>query len=368
MAQHALNLQHGRRIPVEPTLHEVISQIDPVTDRAWNRLIDQKPVDLFHSPRWMKVVAESFDVNIKGAVIERHGNPLAGVVWSELDDIFGTRRVTLPYSDYSDIIAADDKDCLALMNVVMSSGVPWTLRSHKTDLADSTDWDTSTRKFAHHVIDVTADEDDLFASLSSMARRNTRKADKAGIEVVEGSTKDDLRAWVDLHIGLRRNKYRMLAQPYSFFENIWDEFIANGDGFLLLAKHNGKIVAGTVYLVSGNTLFYKFNASDMESLKLRPNNALMWQGMLRARERGLEAVDLGRTNDSQEGLKDFKASYGGVPSVMTEYRFTPPGYEPDKAAVDAREVISEVTTLVTDPGVPNSVVEQASSLLYRYFG
>ena len=31
---------------------------------------------------------------------------------------------------------------------------------------------------------------------------------------------------------------RMLAQPYSFFEHIRDEFIANGEGFLLLAKYN----------------------------------------------------------------------------------------------------------------------------------
>ena len=62
--------------------------------------------------------------------------------------------------------------------------------------------------------------------------------------------------------------------------------------------------------------------------------------MLRAKERGLKAVDLGRTNDSQDGLKDFKASYGGVPSIMTEYTFTPPGYEPDTAGEESKKVCS----------------------------
>lgn len=353
---------------MNPIRHEAVTEVDPVSDQAWRKLIDRQPIDLFHSPRWIKVISQSFDIKVKATVIDRAGDEVAGVAWSKLDDLFGTRKVSLPYSDYSDIIAANSKDCNSVMQAMLSGGTPWILRSHYDDLAQHTDWSASTRKFAHHVIDVTPGEDDLFASLTSMARRNTRKAEKSGVEIVEGTSKDDLRAWVDLHIGLRRNKYRMLAQPFSFFENIWDEFIAKDDGFLLLAKYNGEVIAGTVYLVSGNTCFYKFNASSAEGLKYRPNNALMWQGMLRAKQRGLTAVDLGRTNDSQDGLKDFKASYGGVPSVMTEYTFTPPGYEPDHASEESRKVISEITTLMTDPSVPDSVVEQASSVLYRYFG
>ncbi|MDA0676647.1 MAG: GNAT family N-acetyltransferase [Chloroflexi bacterium] len=314
----------------------------------------------------MKVVAETFDLQFSGTVIERDGKPVAGVAWADLDDMFGRRRVTLPFSDYSDLIADTAADRDALLAAGRVANIPWLVRSHDSQLGTG-DACGGQREFVHHVIDVTPSVDDLGANLSSMARRNTRKAENGGVEIFEGTTKDHLQAWVDLHRNLRREKYHLIAQPFSFFENIWDEFIAPGDGFLLLAANNGEIIAGTVYVNSGDTCYYKFNASSADGLRLRPNNALMWQGMLRAKERGFNNVDLGRTSVSQPGLAEFKASYGGVPSSMVEYRFLPAGYEQPGSEVQARSVISQLTSLLTDPQVPDSVIEQASNLLYRYF-
>ncbi len=314
----------------------------------------------------MKVVAGSFELKFGGCVIEREGQAVAGVAWSDLDDIFGRRRVTLPFSDYSDLIADNVEDRTALLEAGRSGGAPWLVRSHDTQLDGEVTCDGQ-RQFVHHIIDVMPEIEDLSASLSSMARRNTRKAEKNGIEIFEAANKDQLRSWVDLHRNLRREKYHLLAQPFSFFETIWDEFIAPGDGFLLLAALNGQIIAGTVYVASGNTCYYKFNASSSDGLHLRPNNALMWQGMLRAKERGFEHVDLGRTSVSQPGLAEFKASYGGVASSMIEYRFVPPGYVQPESEIQTCSVISQLTSLLTDPQVPDCVNEQASNLLYRYF-
>ena len=68
----------------------------------------------FHSPRWMKVIEESFDIKVSAAVLERSGKHVSGVAWSSLDDLFGSRRVSLPYSDYSDIIATMPGDCISI--------------------------------------------------------------------------------------------------------------------------------------------------------------------------------------------------------------------------------------------------------------
>lgn len=346
---------------------EPIYEIDPITDETWMQLVSRTPVNLFHSPRWMKVIAESFQIGFRAGIVERGGMPAAGVAWCDLDDIFGRRRVTLPFTDFSDIVAETAAFTKEVMDYAMAAGVPWILRSHDPALEPEGDWTVAKRMFSHHIIDVTPDEQELFGSLSSMARRNTRRADSGEVEVFEATSKDELRTWVEIHMGLRRSKFRLFAQPYSFFENIWDEFIAQGDGFLLLARHNGQIIAGTVYIVSGDTCYYKFNASNLEGLKLRPNNALMWHGMLRAKERGLRAVDLGRTNVSQTGLQAFKASYGGVSSDMIEYSFTPAGFETTSSQRQTREVVSDLTTLLTARDVPEALSEAAGRLLYRYF-
>ena len=65
------------------------------------------------------------------------------------------------------------------------------------------------------------------------ARQNIRAAERHGVSVRFGSDLDDVHAFHDLHRNTRKRKHRLLAQPVSFFENIWKAFapsdsIANG--------------------------------------------------------------------------------------------------------------------------------------------
>ena len=72
---------------------------------------------------------------------------------------------------------------------------------------------------------------------------------------------DAVRIYHRLHVSLRKYKYRLLAQPFALFERIWQEFSV-GDGIVtLLAYVNGEPIAGAVYLVWNDVLYYKFGAS-----------------------------------------------------------------------------------------------------------
>jgi hypothetical protein len=42
--------------------------------------------------------------------------------------------------------------------------------------------------------------------------------------------------------------FPLLAQPYAFFENIWERFIETEQSALPLGSHNGKVMGGTFYL------------------------------------------------------------------------------------------------------------------------
>ena len=64
----------------------------------------------------------------------------------------------------------------------------------------------------------------------------------------------------------------MVAQPYQFFQHIWKEFIQRGQGRLLLAIHQNKIIAATIFLLWQDTVYYKFNASIPEDLTVNPND------------------------------------------------------------------------------------------------
>ena len=81
-----------------------------------------------------------------------------------------------------------------------------------------------------------------------------------------------------LHLGLRGEQIRLQnvtvlpAQPYRFFDVIWQEFMDKGQGVLLGAfEPGGRFMAGKVYLFCGQRCYYKFNTS---SLSAPPSSSL----------------------------------------------------------------------------------------------
>jgi len=142
--------------------------------------------------------------------------------------------------------------------------------------------------------------------------------------------------------------------------------IAPGNGFLLLAYHCGKVIGGTLYLTWKDICYYKFNASDSESLTLRPNNLLTWAGVLEAKRRGCESLDFGRSSASQAGLIEYKAGYGAGERDIFAREIIPPG-APKADDADCRALLGGLTNLFISPSVPDEISEEAGAMLYRYF-
>jgi CelD/BcsL family acetyltransferase involved in cellulose biosynthesis len=341
--------------------------VDPLTSSSWAKLASSAPsATLFHTPQWMRVVQDTYGLKFSASTLEREGEPSAGVCWSDVEDFLGDRRISLPFSDFCDILASDPNDARELAEHVMAAGRPWTLRTSVGNMPQIAVEPSSSTAFKWQAIDLSPDPDAMWSRLSSAAQRGIRKAQKSNVEVHDATSKLELREWFLLHLRLRKEKYGLLAQPYSFFENIWDSFIANGQGYLSVATVDGKIVAGILFLYWNDTCYYKFNASDSDHLALRPNNLLMWQGILKAKEDGYRCLDLGRSSVKQEGLVAYKRSYGAHDEDM--YSVTYPGVEDESNGTkQARDLLHGLTKLLVQDSVTEQVAEDAGALLYRYF-
>ena len=112
-----------------------------------------------------------------------------------------------------------------------------------------------------------------------------------------------------LHVDLRKRKYRLLAQPLEFFERIRQAFAPADALRIALALVDGRPVAGAVYVVWGDTVYYKFGASRAEFLPLRPNDALHWRLIRWAHDRGLRTLDWGLSDLDQPGLVAYKRNW-----------------------------------------------------------
>ncbi|MFP3913781.1 MAG: lipid II:glycine glycyltransferase FemX [Actinomycetota bacterium] len=333
--------------------------VDAATDPLWEQVALRHESDVFHSPDWAGVLADTYGFDVRANVVMVGTDPVAGMAYVEVDDARGRRLISLPFSDFCDPLVEDGEQWAQLEAMLPVLEVPVTLRCLRRPV-DGARWQES-GSFAWHRIDVRRPLDEAWADLHASARRAIRKARGEGVVVVPAESESDLRAFFEMHLQVRKHKYGLLAQPYRFFQSIWERFLRTGEGHLLLAKVEDRVVGGVLFLRWKETLYYKFNASDPGRLGVRPNDLLLWEGLTRAHESGLEWVDFGVSDWDQEGLIRYKEKYA---TESGQVRKISSGPGPDDRL---GSLLGSLTAVLTDPSVPDATTERAGDLLYGLF-
>jgi CelD/BcsL family acetyltransferase involved in cellulose biosynthesis len=341
--------------------------IDPVTDPAWRALLRQPAAGLFHSPPWLRAVADAYGFAIRAYLVDDASGEAAGAVaFCEIDDFAGHRLVTVPFSDTCDPLFTSFDAWRALYRQLQAHRVPVNLRcliEHRVSAEESL---AIVRRARWHRLSVTPPLEDLWSGLAAAGRRAIRKAERTGVEIRPLTGEEGREEFYRLHVALRKRKYRLLAQPPAFFEAIACRFDEVGGWHPLGAFVWGRLIAATVYLRWGDTLYYKFNASALDALGARPNNLLVWAGLRLARSMGCRTLDLGPSDDDQPGLIRFKRGFGAEEQELRFLRWTPPCWREVRGA-QARRSLGEMTSLLTAPEVPDEITARGGNCLYRYF-
>jgi len=155
------------------------------------------------------------------------------------------------------------------------------------------------------------DEESLWAGLEVRCRNAIRKAEKSGVEVFEPQT---LEEWLDLYYELSCGVYRRQEKepPFSkeYFTALWQNLHPCGDLIVLLARYEGKIIAGQIFPRDRNVGYYLDGVSDREYNKVAPNNLLQWEYLKRARSLGIQLYDMVGANIPS--IAKFKKSFGST--------------------------------------------------------
>ncbi|MEK0081745.1 lipid II:glycine glycyltransferase FemX [Benzoatithermus flavus] len=331
---------------------------------AYHRLARRPIGSLFSSPGWLAVLTSTYGFEISASMACEADNIEAAILYSRISDLRGERIVSLPFSDYCDPLVDNAQTWRELVQPILDFGLPVTLRCLRSlePLADERF--SVVGQGLWHGIDLTRPEEEIWAALPSPARQNVRKAQRSGVVIRETRAIDDIRTFHRLHCHVRKSKYRLLAQPLAFFENLHAAFAADDSMTLLLAEVAGEPVAGILFLEWCGTLYYKFNASTDQAF--RPNDLLLWEGIRLGRQHGLEWLDLGFSDVGQPGLVRYKRKYATEERLITVLRWWPQGYL-DRCGEEAGRTLGRITHLLTDPAVPDAITRAAGDELYRFF-
>jgi lipid II:glycine glycyltransferase (peptidoglycan interpeptide bridge formation enzyme) len=168
-------------------------------------------------------------------------------------------------------------------------------------------------------------DDELFAALTKVRRRNVRRSERRGVKVELGD-RSDLAVFHRLYSSSAR-RHGFLPMSFEYLERQWDALHPGGYLQLFLARVDGEILAAGTCLGYGRYAEFKLTGWDAsEKAKTAfVNEGLNWAMMKWANERGFQIFDLGGLPRNQaerarvEGVdqtirgtgSEFKLGWGG---------------------------------------------------------
>jgi lipid II:glycine glycyltransferase (peptidoglycan interpeptide bridge formation enzyme) len=160
-------------------------------------------------------------------------------------------------------------------------------------------------------------EAEVLAGCNQLWRRNVRKAEKAGVEVVAG-TEADLPTFHELYQVTAAHQH-FTPRPLSYFQRMFTALRAeDGDRVrLYLGRHEGEALAANIMIGMGRHVWYSYGGTALHKRELRASNAVQWRMMTDAMAGGAAVYDLRGIGDALSpddhlfGLIQFKLGTGG---------------------------------------------------------
>lgn len=170
------------------------------------------------------------------------------------------------------------------------------------------------------VIDLLDSEDTILSRMHPKTRYNVRLAERRGVVVTEG-TLADLREWYEVYL---ETTARHSLEPMSFerAEAMLHERAEDAASpvvtKLLLARHDGRLLAGMLLALAPARATYLYGASTRSHRELMGSYALQWAAIRTAKAHGCRDYDLlgaapraDAADHPLAGVHRFKSGFGG---------------------------------------------------------
>jgi len=317
-----------------------VVEVDPFKDERWDRYVTGHAEGLiYHRAAWLRVLAldygsrfecflaEDDAAEVTGILALAHvrGVPVAPAV-----RLGGPRLSSLPRTPIAGPLVSSADAAIALARTAIEraghlDGVQLHLKPPPGADGGLATVLRPVPVATSYVLTLPPPDDELRFGPSrnhAAIKRAVNKAARQGVEVRVAETEADLRTWYRLYLETMR-RHMAPPRPYRFFRRMWTLLRPAGQLELLLAEARSgpspQLLAGCLFLMSGQTVVFAFNGRRERDLPARPNDALHWHAIHEAHRRGFRRYDFGEVDDGNPGLAQFKMKWGAVPQPLLRY-------------------------------------------------
>jgi CelD/BcsL family acetyltransferase involved in cellulose biosynthesis len=341
-------------------------EIDPLADERWPNLVESHPrASVFHSKNWLKALRSVYGYEPVVMTTSPPGARITnGLVFCRVNSwLTGRRLVSLPFSDHCNPLI-DQTDALDTILAHTQRHVDQRKSKYIEVRPLSCQPSNHTKlgklvTYRFHHLDLSRSEQELFRSFhKDCVQRKIRRAEREKLQYEEGASEDQLRKFYRLLVMTRRRQY-LPPQPLTWFRGLIAAF--GTDLTIRVASKDGSPVAAILTLSHKKTMVYKYGCSDAAFNKFGGMSLLFWKTIQDAKDKGLEELDLGRSDSDNLGLIAFKEHWGAAARDLNYWTY------PCKPAQRPRNweknLVAQVVSLA-----PDFALKTVGKLLYRHIG
>jgi hypothetical protein len=342
-----------------------IYKIDPLRDPRWGEFLEQHPgASVFHSAQWLRTLHRTYGYEPLVLTSSPPAQGLKnGVVFCRVHSwATGRRMVSLPFSDHCQPLVDNSNDLSDLLSgLADESGRERCkyveIRPVSADL-DRLGWGKR-QAFMLHKIDLRPTLNELFRGFERGTQEKIRRVERKSLTYEEGRNSSLLKKFHRLLL-LTRRRHQLPPQPLIWFQNLINSL---GEKVCIrVVSKDGQPIASILTLCYKRSLVSKYGCSDSKFHNLGGIGFLLWQAMQEAKSKGVEELDLGRSDWDNSGLIAFKDHLGAARSVLTYFRLPALRSQvtPDDWKVRIAKRLFE--------HMPNAPLAITGRLLYKHMG
>lgn len=321
-----------------------VQEMDPQADVRWEAFVAEHPLGtVYHHPAWLRTLSAEYPqrsvhlacIGDQGQLLgilpllHTRGLPLLG------NHLVGRRLSSLPRTPTAGPLTTGPSVTTALLQEAVARvrtepGLRLQVKVREPDENAAESALQTALWRTNYVLELPERHEEVrFGGSRNHTRIKSavKRARTVGVAVREAERLHDLEAWYRLYVETVRS-HLVPPRPARLFTAMWEILRERGMMRLLLAykEEPGRepvLVAGSLLLMWGDTVFYAFNGRDPNYLWMGANDVLQWEAIHQAAAEGYRYYDLGEVAPDNPGLARFKKKWGAEPRDLYRYYYPP---------------------------------------------